>query len=274
MNKIMKFGFLALFVLAMMSSCMDKNARKNNYPAPDIPLPPVGKVYTLHDLDSIWINAGQPTMYTNKDVFKNEDCSLYGIITADETSGNLYKVAFLQERASGLGIELYMNSVTGLRIGDSVRVCLKGATLGRYNGLPQIQDIESNRVEVLQNCLYVEPEITTIADVVNGQHLCQLVTLEYVKFEDQTLTWADKADGNYSNRTLVQCDEDGNVIPGSTIIVRTSTYASFASKQLPQGLIKKLNAIVTVYQKSASPTWQLVMREVGPTEIIMDGISN
>lgn len=265
----MKYGFLALFVLAMMSSCMDKNARKNNYPAPNIAPPPVGTVYTIQDLDSIWTSDGRPGDYANKDIFKNEDCSVYGIITADETSGNLYKAAFLQDRATGNGIELYMNSVTGLRIGDSVRVCLKGATLGAYRGTPQIQNIESNRVVVLANNQYIEPTLTTIANITSQQHLCQLVTLENVQFADPSLVWAEKDPGstsNYCNRTLYQYDDNCNKI--GEIIVRTSTYAGFANQLLPQGK-GKLNAIVTVYQ-TGSQTWQLVMRGVGATDVAMD----
>ena len=266
----MKYGFLALFVLAMMSSCMDKNARKNNYPAPNIAQPPVGTVYSVADLINVWINAGAPSDYANADIFKNEDCSVYGIITADETSGNLYKAAFLQDRATGAAIELYMKSVTGLRIGDSVRVCLKGATLGVYRGTPQIQEIESNKVVVLDNCKYIDPVVTTIANIQSQQHLCQLVTLENVQFADPSLVWAEKEIGstsNYCNRTLYQYDENCNKI--GEIIVRTSTYAAFANQQLPQGK-GRLNAIVTVYQ-TGSQTWQLVMRGVGPAEVSMDG---
>jgi len=254
----------------MMSSCKDKNARKNNYPAPNITPPPIGTVYTIQDLDSIWTSDGRPGDYANKDIFKNEDCSVYGIITADETSGNLYKAAFLQDRATGNGIELYMNSVTGLRIGDSVRVCLKGATLGAYRGTPQIQNIESNRVIVLANNKYIEPTVTTIADITSQQHLCQLVTLENVQFADPSLVWAEQEVGStstYCNRTLYQYDDDCNKI--GEIIVRTSTYAAFAKKQLPQGK-GRLNAIVTVYQ-TGSQTWQLVMRGISPAEVSMDG---
>ena len=252
---------------------MDKNARKNNYPAPNITPPPVGTVYTIQDILNVWINAGAPSDYANEDVFKNEDCSVYGIITADETSGNLYKAAFMQDRASGAAIELYMKSVTGLRIGDSVRVCLKGATLGVYRGTPQIQNIESNKVIVLDNCKYIEPTVTTIANIASQQHLCQLVKLENVQFDNPSnLVWAEKEVGstsNYCNRTLYQYDSPtgGNKI--GEIIVRTSTYAAFANQQLPQGR-GWLNAIVTVYQ-TGSQTWQLVMRGVGPAEVQMDG---
>lgn len=249
---------------------MDKNARKNNYPAPNIELPPVGDTIPIDSLYKIWINAGSLADYANDTIF-NHDCSVFGIITADETSGNLYKAAFLQDRATGKAIELYMKSVTGLRIGDSVRVCLKGATLGAYKDTPQIQNIESNRVIILANNQYIEPTLTTIANITSQQHLCQLVTLENVQFADPSLVWAEKDPGstsNYCNRTLYQYDDNCNKI--GEIIVRTSTYAAFANQQLPQGK-GRLNAIVTVYQTQNKQTWQLVMRGVGPAEVSMDG---
>jgi len=52
--------------------------------------------------------------------------------------------------------------------------------------------------------------------------------------------------------------------------VRTSNYAAFAEKKLPQGN-GYLNAIVTVYESSSSQTWQLVVRGVSPTEVLMEG---
>lgn len=270
MKKLLKYSLLVLFIAGVLSSCMDKNARKNNYPAPNIELPPVGDTIPIDSLYKIWINAGSLADYANDTIF-NHDCSVFGIITADETSGNLYKAAFLQDRATGKAIELYMKSVTGLRIGDSVRVCLKGAVLGVYRGTPQIQNIESNKVVVLDNCKYIDPVVTTIANIESQQHLCQLITLENVQFADPSLVWAEKEVGstsNYCNRTLYQYDDNCNKI--GEIIVRTSTYAAFANQQLPQGK-GRLNAIVTVYQTQNNQTWQLVMRGVGPAEVSMDG---
>ena len=267
----MKYGFLALSMVVLLGSCINKNARKNNYPAASVQLPPEGIVYTINDILDVWISAGQPKDYTNDTIFKNKDCSVYGIVTADETSNNLYKATFIQDRASGKGIELYMKSVTSLRIGDSVRVCLKGSVLGVYRGTPQIQNLESKNVVILENCKYIEPKVTTIANIESQVHLCQLVTLENVQFEDPTQVWAEKELGstsNYANRTLCQYDDNCNKI--GEIIVRTSTYASFANQQLPHGK-GKLNAIVTLYRTNSDYTWQLVVRSVNGTEVQMDG---
>ena len=272
MNKIMKYGFLAMFVLVMLSACMDKNARENNYPAPNIPEPPVGRVYTIAELLNVWMDAGSPSSYANEDIFKNEDCSVYGIVTADESSGNLYKAAFIQDRGSGMGIELYMKSVSGLRIGDSVRVYLKGATLGAYGGTPQIQNLEAKYVIIKDNCKYIEPEVVTVPDITAHYHLCQLVTLNNVQFQgpfvSPTNVWAvlheTSATSTASSRNLDQYDENCNKL--GTIVVRTSAYASFADKLLPTGK-GTITGILTYYSGQGG-IWQLLVRSLN--EVQMD----
>lgn len=266
LKNITRYGLLILAAAIMMSSCVGKNARNNNYPAPVIPEPAVGTVFTVGQLLDVWREAGTPINYENDTIFKN-DCSVYGIITDDETSGNLYKASFLQDRAEGEAIELYMKGVSGLRIGDSVRVYLKGATLGAYRGTPQIQDLNPINIIVLKNEQYIEPVvITDVNDIEN--HLCQLVRLENVEFSphDTLKTWAEVKD--YGERYLYQYDEDCGFI--DSIMVRTSNYAAFATKQVPTGH-GYLNAIVTVYTSGSKETWQLLVRGVSATEVSMDG---
>ena len=85
-------------------------ACKKEYPEPPIQDLPIGTVYTIDE-----ILAMEPgTVFT-------DDASVYGIITADEVSGNLYKAAFMQDRATGAAIELYLTAVSGARIGDPAR---------------------------------------------------------------------------------------------------------------------------------------------------------
>lgn len=252
---------------------MDKNARKNNYPAPNITPPPVGTVYTIFQLDSIWISHGQQPSYANDTIFKGKDCSVYGIITADESSGNLYKAAFIQDRASGMAIELYMKSVSGLRIGDSVRVCLRDAVLGAYGGTPQIQNLESKNIVILDNCKYIDPEVVTIPDIPVQHRIGKLVTLNNVQFqgpfEDPTNVWAvlheTSSTSTASSRNLDQYDENCNKL--GTIVVRTSAYASFADKLLPTGK-GTITGILTYYSGQGG-VWQLIVRSLN--EVQMDG---
>ena len=127
MKRLLNRSFILLALLGVLfTSC-----KKDNYDTPPIQDLPIGRVYTIEQI--LALESGS--------VF-NEDASVYGIITADEVSGNLYKAAFIQERATGKAIELYMKATSGVRIGDSIRVYLKGVTYALYNGLPQLSNFE------------------------------------------------------------------------------------------------------------------------------------
>ena len=239
-NKLFNTFLLLAMVGMMFTAC------KKEYPEPPIQDLPIGTVYTIDE-----ILAMEPgTVFT-------DDASVYGIITADEVSGNLYKAAFMQDRATGAAIELYLNAVSGVRIGDSVRIYLKDVTYAMYNNLPQLSNFEADgHIVILANNKPIEPEVTTIADVNAGNHLAQLIRLENVRFTEQN-TFADPT--TYGNRTLADPTDYSQ-----TVIVRTSNYANFANDSLPQGT-GNLTAIATVYNN----TWQLVIRSA--RELDFDG---
>ena len=234
-------AFLLLALVGMMlTSC------KKDYPEPPIQDLPIGTVYTIGEI--LAMESG--TVFT-------EDASVYGIITADEQSGNLYKCAFMQDRATGDAIELYLNAVSGVRIGDSVRIYLKDVTFGLYNNLPQLSNFEADgHIVILANNKPIQPALTTIANINAGQHLAGLVRLENVRFTEQN-TFAEP--NTYGNRTLIDPSN-----PANSVIVRTSNYANFANDSLPQGT-GNLVAIAAVY----GSTWQLYIRSA--KELEFDG---
>jgi hypothetical protein len=239
-NRVFNTFLLLAMVGMMFTAC------KKEYPEPPIQDLPIGEVYTIEDI----LNMEPGTVFT-------EDASVYGIITADEVSGNLYKAAFMQDRATGKAIELYLNAVSGVRIGDSVRIYLKDVTYAMYNNLPQLSNFEADgHIVILANNKPIEPKLTTIADVNAGNHLAQLIRLENVRFTEQN-TFADPT--TYGNRTLADPTDYSQ-----TVIVRTSNYANFANDSLPQGT-GNLTAIATVYNN----TWQLVIRSA--RELDFDG---
>ena len=231
MKKYSKISFILLALIGVLfTSC------KKDYLEPPIQVLPVGTVYTI---DSI-LKMESGTVF--------DTASVYGIITADEKSGNLYKTAFMQDRATGAAIELYLNATSGLRIGDSVRVYLKDVTYAMYNGLPQLSNFEADgHIVILANNKPIEPAETTIADIVAGHHLAGLVKLSNVMFTEQN-TFAEPT--GYGNRTLVDPTDFSK-----TVIVRTSNYANFAYDSLPQGT-GSLTCIASVY----NTTWQLLIR--------------
>ncbi len=236
--------FNAFLLLALVGTLF--TACKKEYPQPPIQDLPIGRVYTISE-----ILALEPGT-----VF-NEDASVYGIITADEVSGNLYKAAFMQDRATGAAIELYLNAVSGVRIGDSVRIYLKDVTYAMYNNLPQLSNFEADgHIVILANNKPITPAKATIAEINQGKYLAGLVRLENVRFTEQN-TFADPT--TYGNRTLID-----PMNPSSNVIVRTSNYANFANDSLPQGT-GNLVAIASVY----NTTWQLIIRSA--RELEFDG---
>lgn len=257
-KSIKKYGILVLIAMIVMSSCINKNQRKNNYPTPGVDFVlPVGHVYTIDTLLYM-----QQTEGTHK---FTQDASVYGIVTDDEMSGNLYKASFIQD--GDKAIELYMKSTSGLRIGDSVRVYLKGATLSEYSGTPQIQDLDPKNVTILANGKFIEPtEILTTQ--VNNSLKCRLVKFNHVEFRaaDRANTYATK--DAYGQFTLAQYDENCNLLD-ETVIVRTSNYASFWNRQLPQGN-GSIIGILTCYTGGSEPAWQFTIRTISEVQMNND----
>ena len=214
------------------------SCKKDHYDEPPIQDLPVGQVYTIDQI--LALESGF--------VF-NEDASVYGIITADEVSGNLYKAAFMQDPETGKAIELYLNATSGVRIGDRVRIYLKGVTYALYNGLPQLSNFEPDGHIIIEaNNQPIQPLETTIAEICNGNIAPgSLVKLSSVMFTEKN-TFADPT--TYGNRTLVD-----PVDYSKTVIVRTSNYANFANDSLPQGT-GNMVAIASLYNS----TWQLLIR--------------
>ena len=236
-NRVFNAFLLLAMVGLMFTAC------KKEYPEPPIQDLPIGTVYTIDEI--LAMESGT--------VF-NEDASVYGIITADEQSGNLYKCAFMQDRATGAAIELYLNAVSGVRIGDSVRIYLKDVTYSMYNNLPQLNNFEADgHIIILANNKPIQPTLTTIANINAGRHLAGLVRLENVKFTEQN-TFSEP--NTYGNRTLADPTDYSQ-----TVIVRTSNYANFALDSLPQGT-GNLVAIASVYNS----TWQLYIRSANELE--------
>lgn len=234
MKRLLNRSFMLLALLGLLfTSC-----KKDQYDVPPIQDLPLGQVYTIDQI--LALESGF--------VF-NEDASVRGTITADEVSGNLYKAAFLQDPETGKAIELYLNATSGVRIGDRVRIYLKGVTYALYNGLPQLSNFEPDGHIIIEaNNQPIEPLETTIAEICAGNvYPGALVKLSNVMFTEKN-TFADPT--TYGNRTLLD-----PVDYSKTVIVRTSNYANFANDSLPQGTGEMI-AIASIYNS----TWQLLIR--------------
>jgi hypothetical protein len=251
---ILKFQkTLRLFVLLMagtilLNGCVDKDF--------DIPDPleiPIGEVHTIAELRQIFAAGGnQPIKFT-------EDVTVFGVITMDATSGNIYRSAFLQDETAAINLRLM--SPGGLYQGDSLRLNLKGTTLGSYENMLQIDSVHvGNSIEKLSTMVDVEPAVVNINTLLSdASYQARLIKLENVEFHNNELgqTYADPDNLIAQNRILKDCD-------GNQIIVRTSGYANFAGDLIPEG-----NGSIVAVLAQFRDDRQLFIRNID--EVVMDG---
>ena len=239
MNKVIKNSFLVLALLSVLfTSC------KKEYENPPVNNVPIGTVLTI---DTIL------QMPTNTPF---EQASVFGIVTADEQSGNLYKTIFIQDRGSGKAIELRLNASSAARAGDSVRVCLDSTIVfSYYNNLPQLSGLNDKGFSPDGHLVIypfnrpIEPKVLTIAEIMSGDYIGALVKLDSVEFVEKNVTFCDA--GETTNRHLVDASSPNS---NDNFVVRTSNYANFAYDYMP---ISKgsLVAIVSIYKS----TYQLLL---------------
>lgn len=230
-------------IILLFTQCV-----RQDFDEPPIGEIPVGKVVTVADLHTLFQDEG---VYTFTD-----DQSVYAIVTMDETSGNIYRSAFIQDATAGINLHLIESG--GLRIGDSIRVYLKHCILSEYNQLLQIDNVHNDsNIIILANQRYMNPESVTIGEIQAGGFESRLVSLDSVQFMEAGLgkTFADP--DAPANRMLEDCH-------GNSIIVRTSNYANFATTLLPEGN-GELTAVVSLYNTD----YQLYIRTI--YEVALDG---
>lgn len=222
---------MAAFALLALASC------KKEYDVPPIPTIPTGNIITLDSLRNMF--QGLPVRFTT-------DVSVYGVITADEVDGNLYKNVFVQSGSAAINMRL-LNS-GGVYIGDSIRIYLKGTVLSKYNGMLQLDSVDVDKNVIKQATgVEVAPLDVTIPEINTGLQ-GRLIRINDVEFvgEELSKTYADAILQVTENRTLTDCS-------GNTAIIRTSGYANYAAQPIAQGhgsvvaVVSEFNGTVQLY---------------------------
>jgi len=247
-NISLKTSLVLVTIVLTMSSCIH-----DEFEEPPVTTIPEGTILTIQDLNSIYLSDS-----VAQGTYKfTEDYSVYATVTMDDKSGNIYKSAYVQDGT--MAINLHLLSSGGLYEGDSIRIYLKGLTLGTYSEMLQLDSVHvDDNVVKVSTLKYIEPEVVTIDQIKTGGYKGKLIKLENVQFVDGDLgsTYADEENLITEDRTI----EDET---GATMIVRTSGYASFAGTALPEGR-GSLVAIAGIY----NTTNQLYLRNTG--EVIFD----
>ena len=214
-NKILKFFLFSGFLLLIFSNCERLELDK----------PPIQSI----DQDSIITIKELRNMFEDEPVnFGNSGFNIFGIVTMDESSGNIYREAFVQD--DDAGIILRMTQTGEFQEGDSVRISLRGTILNDYRSMLQLTELDGTKNVVVQaKEKHLDPLLLTIPEITR-QYQGMLVKLENVQFSlsHAGQPYANAEDLQAINRTIE--DDEGN-----SIIVRTSGYADFASELTPEG---------------------------------------
>lgn len=200
-----------------------------------------------------------------------------GRVISSDKEGNIFKSLIIADETAALAFSIdSYNLYLNYRRGQEIVLDVTGMTIGKYAGLEQMghkswytngktwqvsfMPYETFAMAAQLNGMPDIAEIDTItvntfADIPNDVAGLQKYQSQLVRFRN--VYFADGGQTNFSvyhtkeneeqNRTLV----DRN---GSTLIVRTSGYATWCEKRLPAGVID-LVGIMSYYNDS----WQILM---------------
>lgn len=234
MKKYLKITFGLILSLTFITSC------KKEADTPPVKKLDSKSIATIDSLIKWQKEKGEPITFEGSD-----SVSVFGIVTMDESNGNIYKNIYLQDDSSAINVRFTRS--TNLMQGDSVRIALKGTILSQFNGVLQLSEVNEETNAIVQsNENDITPKVVTIselkeayaeylADVATDEmahykYQSKLVKLENIQFKTSELnnTYADPINQSSKNRTF----ED---FTGNTLFIRTSGFADFAGDSLPKG---------------------------------------
>ena len=194
-------------------------------------------------------------MYTGTDLSIAEDYNIYANVTSEETDGNFYKEAYIQDATGAIRLRLLASG--GLYIGDSIRINLNGTVLSDYNGMIQLDSVDvDNNIVKQATQKHTQPttySLNQISPALQG-YLVELNDVEFIG-DELGYSYADVINQFSENRTLTDCN-------GNTIFVRTSGYANFAGSTIPDGN-GSIIAIVGVFGNDI----QLYIRDIDEVQL-------
>ncbi|NBX28517.1 MAG: hypothetical protein EBR55_09800, partial [Chitinophagia bacterium] len=178
----------------------------------------------------------------------DSDYTVYGIVTADDKSGNFYKQIIIQDSTAGLAVLIDNASLFNeYPVGRKVYIKLKGLYMSKYAATPQLGYLP-DATGSISNILAQLTNTATFSYYVN-----RLVTIDNAEFtsSDMGKPYADPASiASGTSRNIEECSST------KTIQLRSSGYANFQPLLTPLGK-GKITGIFTLYNS----TPQLVIRD-------------
>ncbi len=233
------FHYIALQIclLSLLTSCYNRFEEPVEKTLPDLP----SRTLTIAQLKELYVNKG------SKPLMLQHGVVIRGVVSTNDSKGNFYRTIHIQDETGGIECKMGMPNLSLIYPqGAEVAIYCEGLVLGSYGGQVNLGFKSNNPKyetgyvpdalvsDVMKKGRFVgiEPIDLTIATL-STKYANMLIRLPRVQFtaSDLQQSYADpinKSNNPSVNRTLE--DENGN-----KVIVRTSSYAQFAGKKIPDG---------------------------------------
>lgn len=282
--KNIKYLLMLVLACSLFTGCMDDdwdtpNAEALNkaYGNQEIAETNVITIGSLKEQYESVINAS-----TNSYEQITEDVQIKGRVVGNDIGGNIYNEVSIDD---GTGAILICISQGGLfsylPVGQEIVVDLKGLYIGGYGkqaeiGMPYTNAKGNSYVSRMSRVLWNKHfKLTGVADAskvvaeefdlskrtkeeyftANNGKLMTIKNVEFTNADGKT-TFAPNEEKDAANSVNRGLSQNGKPIATSSIVVRTSSYADFAAKQLPTGKLN-ITGVFTRYRT----TWQILIRD-------------
>ncbi len=227
MYKYLKSLFFLLLVLTISSCVKDDFDEPPSADEIDISSEDVVSIASVLDM----LDIGTPKAI-------GLDKYIYATVIGDDESGNIYKTLILKDD-SNRGIAILIDDTdlfNQFPVGRNIYVHLKDLFISDYNNLPQLAYVNGDRIPagIYKDIVFgdsynnpVEPVSKNIGDLTftDVNTLIRLDEVEFLRSE----VGSPFSDPDFStNRMIVDCNDE-------EIIIRTSSFSSFASNAIPGG---------------------------------------
>ena len=282
--KNIKYLLMLVLACSLFTGCMDDdwdtpNAEALNkaYGNQEIAETNVITIGSLKEKYESVINAS-----TNSYEQITEDVQIKGRVVGNDIGGNIYNEVSIDD---GTGAILICISQGGLfsylPVGQEIVVDLKGLYIGGYGkqaeiGMPYTNAKGNSYVSRMSRVLWNKHfKLTGVADAskvvaeefdlskrtkeeyftANNGKLMTIKNVEFTNADGKT-TFAPSDEKDAANSVNRGLSQNGKPIATSSLVVRTSSYADFAAKQLPKGKLN-ITGVFTRYRT----TWQILIRD-------------
>lgn len=274
MKNIQSILFIAAALIISVTACVKKDFDEPPYSGdvdPNLPVnTTIKELKTRYDLGA----------FDRKPTPIGEELTIYGIVTANDESGNFYKQIMIQDSTGAIAVNINRSSLYGdYPVGRKVYIKCQGLSLGDYGQFMQIGygvDANGNLGDIPTTLLndfivqasypnVVEPLVVTPGQIntvtTNVDLVGMVVKFERVQFDSGDLgsTYAESPNsGSGTNRTLKDCND-------ATILLRTSNYCQFQAVPIPQGS-GSLTGIYSRFNNDA----QILIRDLNDVDFDQD----